>query len=413
MRWIIGILGLLIGTPVWAGIYCGIEPIAPLPTQMRGFLLDHRLLRALTLPPQSGLPESLLKQTYRQTLRQLLDLGATRPLTATELADVTALQLRLGEASAVVARLAPLSRQFADDHRIQSHLALAWFLQGDLARAIPLQQLAWELSPQEFREAERALLRLMQSRARNPKSDGLDPILTLPATPSDADLTAAVATLQRVALWLPADGRVLWQLGERVFQLGDLRTAVAILDGCVGEFALGNPELRRNRTKWREELDRIEADPMGHLQARTRLAAKSNRPLLRRFDPAILPKIQPTGITPLPWPILGETSMGNRFPPRYPDYVTRLNGRRVQLTGFIQPVGDDPNGGTVILLEFPIGCWFCETPDFTGMIAVKLPPDRKITPRQAVQIEGKFRLNFENPEDYLFELDEVRIGAIE
>src|SRR2546429_240416 len=41
----------------------------------------------------------------------------------------------------------------------------------------------------------------------------------------------AVASVQQVALWLPADGRLLWLLGELAASHGDVRTAAAIMDG--------------------------------------------------------------------------------------------------------------------------------------------------------------------------------------
>ena len=51
----------------------------------------------------------------------------------------------------------------------------------------------------------------------------------------------AAAVVQQLALWLPADGRLLWQLGEIANATGDVRTAANILDGCVTEFAMKSP----------------------------------------------------------------------------------------------------------------------------------------------------------------------------
>ena len=61
----------------------------------------------------------------------------------------------------------------------------------------------------------------------------------------------AVAVVEQLALWLPADGRLLWQLGELANAHGDVATAAAILEGCVTEFALGAPELRKRRQVYR------------------------------------------------------------------------------------------------------------------------------------------------------------------
>src|SRR5205085_858010 len=54
----------------------------------------------------------------------------------------------------------------------------------------------------------------------------------------------AVALAQQLALWLPADGRLLWQLGDLANAFGDVLTAASILDVCVTELSMGDPELR-------------------------------------------------------------------------------------------------------------------------------------------------------------------------
>ena len=60
--------------------------------------------------------------------------------------------------------------------------------------------------------------------------------------PSDA-----AASLQLLALWLPMDSRLLWQVGEMAGAHGDVATAAAILDGCVLDFNLRAPELLDHR----------------------------------------------------------------------------------------------------------------------------------------------------------------------
>src|SRR5438445_6521229 len=67
----------------------------------------------------------------------------------------------------------------------------------------------------------------------------------------------AVAITQRLALWLPADGRLLWQLAELANAHGDVRTAAAIMDGCVNEFGLHALELRQHRKVTRSAADEL------------------------------------------------------------------------------------------------------------------------------------------------------------
>ena len=62
------------------------------------------------------------------------------------------------------------------------------------------------------------------------------------ALPDDAP-----ALVQQLALWLPADGRLLWQVAELAAVTGDVATGAAVLDGCVTEFGMRNPELREHR----------------------------------------------------------------------------------------------------------------------------------------------------------------------
>src|SRR5205085_1069023 len=59
--------------------------------------------------------------------------------------------------------------------------------------------------------------------------------------------TKAVALVQQLALWLPADGTLLWQLAELANAHGDIKNAAAMMDGCVTQFGLNHPELRRHR----------------------------------------------------------------------------------------------------------------------------------------------------------------------
>src|SRR5207245_833790 len=67
--------------------------------------------------------------------------------------------------------------------------------------------------------------------------------------------TRAVAIVQQLALWLPQDGRLLWQLAELANATGDVKTAAAMMDGCVTQFGLNDPELRRHRQRTRAATD--------------------------------------------------------------------------------------------------------------------------------------------------------------
>src|SRR5262249_47498928 len=93
----------------------------------------------------------------------------------------------------------------------------------------------------------------------------------------------AAAQLQQLCLWFPADGRLLWQLGEVANALGDVQTAAAIMDGCVGEFGMRNATLREHRQVLRAAADELAkknpGDKTRHEGHSAALKAKSIRPL--------------------------------------------------------------------------------------------------------------------------------------
>jgi hypothetical protein len=64
-----------------------------------------------------------------------------------------------------------------------------------------------------------------------------------------------------------------------------------------------------------------------------------------------------------------------------------------------------------MLVEYPIGCWFCETPDPTGIIFVTLA-NGKTTPlkKGLVKVEGILKLNRTDPEQYLHVLRQGVVG---
>src|SRR5690348_831095 len=92
------LLALACAAGARAGLYYSGEPIAELPSQWRGFLLDQRLLRNIALKPSASLPASPTRVKYEEALNKLEKAAKGRKLTADELADQGALLVRLGEA---------------------------------------------------------------------------------------------------------------------------------------------------------------------------------------------------------------------------------------------------------------------------------------------------------------------------
>src|SRR5262249_35292202 len=153
-------------------------------------------------------------------------------------------------------------REHPQHFRLAANLGTAWQLQGDLDQAAAALQQAVRLAPGKFQRAEEYHLKLVRLRQRQPgDSQALDDLFGIRYTgdkgeflpgkvPADQrkQLPAdAVTVVQQLALWLPADGRLLWQLAELANAHGDVRTAAAMLDGCVTEFGMNDPDLRRQR----------------------------------------------------------------------------------------------------------------------------------------------------------------------
>src|SRR5258708_2382988 len=94
---------LLLAGPARAGLYYSGETYAALPSQWRGFLLDHRLLRNIASKPPAGQDAGPLRRQYQKeadTLQQRLD--RDRKLPPDEWADLGALYVRLGEPAKAV-----------------------------------------------------------------------------------------------------------------------------------------------------------------------------------------------------------------------------------------------------------------------------------------------------------------------
>ena len=416
-----------------AGLYYSGEGIAELPSQWRGFLLDQRALRNIAVKANATAPPSPMRLKYEQAVANLEKTQHEGSLTADERADLGALYLRLGRTEQALQVLRAAYHDRPNHFRTVANLGTAWQVQGDLEQAAACLQQAVRLAPGKLQRAEEYQLKLVRLRQRRPRdSQELDDLFGVrfvgasgrfepgklaaaerKKLPSDA---AAVA--QQLALWLPADGRLLWQLAELANAQGDVRTAAAILDGCVTEFGLRTAELRRHRRLTRAAADELANAPNSaagtkavHSAHASLFRPRSNRPLLNQLSAADLPPIQPDGITPLPWAVLAETTVGREFKPNYPKYLKELEGKKVTLSGFMQPLGEEIELGSFLLIEYPVGCWYCEMPELSGIVLVQLPPAKTRTfTRGLVKVEGTLKLNPGDPETFLYTIQSARVA---
>lgn len=401
MRYTVSLCATLISAlSLQAGLHYSREVVNPLPAKWRGFLTDHRTLRMLAAPKAV----SIVAETYAEALNKLESQARTRELRAEELADYGALLVRLGKVEKAIEILRPAVRQYPRNFALAANLGTAWQLAGDLEQAELALSEALVLAPETWKAAEAAHLKLVRLRRKEGKQ---------PADAPDAlfEKNPDIAILQQLAIWLPADGRLLWSLAIMAHDDGDVRTAANILDGCVAEFAMKSETLRKQRTQWRSAAD--ELDRRGESSTtQGKIVYRSSRVLARAFDESRLPAINPNGPTEIPWPALAETTIGKRFTPKHLKFVDALDGKSVSIVGYVRPTTADTDLTSFLFTEFPIGCWFCELPDPTGIISVEMAEGKTADAvKTPVKIVGILKLNRDDPEAFLFSIVEARVTA--
>lgn len=417
---------------VQAGVHYSGEQMNELPAQWRGYLLDQRMLRGIAVPATAKTPASPLRVEYEKKTAALEVKRDT--LSADELADLGAIYLRLGEPGKALGLLRDAERRHSQHFRIAANLGAAWHMNGELEQAAVALQQAVRLAPPRQRAAEEAHLKLVQLRRKAPPGD-VDDLFGVrwtgpnnsyePGKLAEAEQKKlspeAVAAAQQLGLWLPADGRLLWQLAELANAYGDVRSAAAMMDGCVTQFNMNHPDLRRHR-----QMLRAAADDLARAAVATgvhaskahadRLPARSRRPLLTRLDQSVLPPVSDNGTNTLPWELLAETEIeiDAKYQPTFARYLQDLNGKMVTLNGFMQPLGEGGELASFVFLEYPIGCWYCEMPEVKSMILVEMPTGRLARfERDLSRVVGRLTLNTNDPENFLYIIKDARVGEVD
>jgi hypothetical protein len=425
-----GLCILIAGASAQAGLYYSGEQYASLPTQWRGFLLDHRLLRNIALKPKVESEEGPLRRRYRDEAEKL---QAKKKLSADESADLGALYVRLGEPARAVEVLRQAHQAHPNHFAILANLGTAWQLLGDLRQAESALEQAVRLAPGKQLPFEEAHLKLVRSRSKAQATD-LDDLFGVrflgekdvyePGKLAAAQMkklpNKAVAITQQLALWLPADGPLLWQLAELANAHGDIRNGAAMMEGCITQFGMNNPTLRKHRQALRDAIENLPKPNVGANEEHVgdthvgSIAFRSRRPLISKLIATPLAPIDPKGINPVPWELLGETVLEKPFKPRFPKYVQELQGKQITMTGFMFPLREDPDLAAFLFIEAPVGCWYCEMPETTGIVFVEMPAGQTARyQRGLIRITGRLQLNSADPEDFLYAVKDARVGAID
>jgi len=427
------LLSLLVGaTSADAGLYYSAEEYASLPSQWRGFLLDHRQLRNISVNPKDAAEIAPIRQSYLKEAEKLQARADKGPLTPDEAADLGAIHIRLGSPDRAIELLRKAHQAHPNHFAIAANLGTAWQQLGDLRQAEAALEQAVRLAPGKYLATEQAHLKLVRLRQRSQPGE-LDDLFGIrfvadkggyePGKLATTEMkklpTKAIAIAQQLALWLPADGRLLWQLAELSNAHGDPRSAANMMEGCVVQFGMANPTLRKHRQLLRDVVEELPKAKLGADKEHAKdhvstIAFRSRRPLISKFESLALPPIDAKGINTLPWELFHDTVIEKPFKASFPRYLQELQGKQVSLLGFMYPLRDDPEVPAFMFIEAPVGCWYCEMPETSGIVFVEMPPGQSTRyQRGLVRIVGRLLLNTSDPEEFLYTVKDARVGALD
>jgi hypothetical protein len=388
-----------------AGLHYTGETVADLPARTGGFLMDHRQLLLIAREH----PATPLRTRY---LAEAQRLGALAKPSADELADLGALHLRLGDPVKALAVLRPAYRLYPQHFRLVANLGTAYHRAEEWTQAAACLEQAVKLAPEPLRKAEQLHLHLVRQRQRA-GSEGLDDLFSVrydqpesvKKLPSDA-----LALIQQLVLWLPDDGRLLWQLAELVGVNGDSRSRAALLEGCVTEFNLRDEKLLKARKEARAAMAAAPPSRADHEGHTVRFAPRSARALRWQSLENTPGPINPDGINPLPWGILRDTLVDRRGRPTFARHLRSLDGKQVTLQGYMQPITDGTALNAFLLMEYPVGCWYCENPELVLLVLIELPEGKtqRLT-REPLTLTGKLTLNATDPENFFYSIANAKI----
>jgi hypothetical protein len=428
------VVGVLLTLPALArgGLHYSAEPMAELPSQWRGFLVDQKTLRSIVNKPAPGAPATPYRVLYQEAAEKLQSLAKQRKLTADEKADLGAIYVRLGEIPTALTLLRGAQLEHPNHFAIAANLGTAWQLSGQLDQAALCLQEAVRLAPGKLQQAEEYHLKLVHFRMQKKPGHPLDDLFgvrflgengkyepgKLAAAERKKLPDSAIAIVQQLALWLPADGPLLWQLAELANTVGDHKIAAAMMEGCITQFGMPSPELRQHRQVTKVAAEEQAKKPVAgqgeHVEHVSGLKARSKRPLLTKIDTAALPPISATDVNTMPWALLGETVVDKTFRPAFAKYLKELDGKLVSLTGYVQPLSEERDIAVFMFIEYPVGCWYCEMPEVTQIAFVEMPAGKTTNyTRGMVRVTGRLALNSIDPEEFLYTIRNAKVGEVD
>lgn len=131
----------------------------------------------------------------------------------------------------------------------------------------------------------------------------------------------------------------------------------------------------------------------------------------KAVDPNVPLPVDGLGRALLDWDVLAATRLERGEPPAFAANLARVDGQHATLVGYMCPLDEVGEMNLFLLLETPVGCFYCQPPTPTGIVLVQLAGgDRTPLRYEPVKITGVFRINRDNPEDFLFSLSEASLS---
>lgn len=135
-------------------------------------------------------------------------------------------------------------------------------------------------------------------------------------------------------------------------------------------------------------------------------AGESNGADAEAFEP------DANGVRRVAWSALAATQWGPDGKPTFSEALARVDGAAVRLVGYMTPLDDYGLVDVFLLVPYPVGCFFCQSPPPTGIVLVETGGRRVRLQYEPVEVTGKIYLNRDDPNDFLYRCDALRIGQV-
>lgn len=145
---------------------------------------------------------------------------------------------------------------------------------------------------------------------------------------------------------------------------------------------------------------------------RSRDAATSGTAILREYEKTV------TATGGIGFDILRQTQLYADPPPIYPEELSRLDGRKVRMAGFMSPYDSLNDMRKFMLFPHATGCYFCAPPSPLEVVFIRWDTDRRQQfIEEPILVEGILRLWTEGSTEekhryFLYVIDEAKVTKL-